>query len=146
MSHKIRSRAPMWRNGRRNGLKIRSREGGVWVRIPSSAPSKMRFYEGKLLKLAIQSVANCRAPKPAKPPSICQLFVNWLAGFFLAGSVFGFEILLSGPNPKSFRRLAMLVEQREVAPEHPVYWGCCRRRASSLRRSSRLRRRSCVWV
>src|SRR5437588_8396833 len=34
---------PMWRNGRRNGLKIRSRENGVWVRIPSSAPPKVHF-------------------------------------------------------------------------------------------------------
>jgi hypothetical protein len=41
--------APMWRNGRRNGLKIRSREG-VWVRIPSSAPSEKRFYEEKLIR------------------------------------------------------------------------------------------------
>ena len=31
---------PMWRNGRRNGLKIRSGENRVWVRIPSSARSK----------------------------------------------------------------------------------------------------------
>jgi hypothetical protein len=34
---------PMWRNGRRNGLKIRSRENGVWVRIPPSAPLKIVF-------------------------------------------------------------------------------------------------------
>jgi hypothetical protein len=42
--------APMWRNGRRNGLKIRSRESGVWVRIPSSAPSKLRLLLGKLVR------------------------------------------------------------------------------------------------
>src|SRR5436309_9803252 len=42
----------MWRNGRRNGLKIRSRESGVWVRIPSSAPSENPFYEGKSIKTA----------------------------------------------------------------------------------------------
>src|SRR5436305_1557682 len=41
---------PMWRNGRRNGLKIRSRESGVWVRIPSSAPSKISILLGKLVR------------------------------------------------------------------------------------------------
>ena len=40
----------MWRNGRRNGLKIRSRESGVWVRIPSSAPSKISILLGKLVR------------------------------------------------------------------------------------------------
>ena len=29
--------APVWRNGRRNGLKIRFRESGVWVRVPPPA-------------------------------------------------------------------------------------------------------------
>jgi hypothetical protein len=47
---------PMWRNGRRNGLKIRSGVIRVWVRIPSSAPSKMRVYEGNSLGIAIWSV------------------------------------------------------------------------------------------
>ena len=37
----------MWRNGRRNGLKIRFREIEVWVRVPPSAPSeKAVFIEG----------------------------------------------------------------------------------------------------
>src|SRR6266516_6080511 len=44
---KMRRAAPMWRNGRRNGLKIRSHESEVWVRIPPSAPLKTRFYWGK---------------------------------------------------------------------------------------------------
>ncbi len=35
----------------------------VWVRIPSSALSKMRFYEGKSLKFAIQRVTNGRERK-----------------------------------------------------------------------------------
>src|SRR5205814_9622892 len=66
---RMRRAAPMWRNGRRNGLKIRSRESGVWVRIPSSAPSKMRFYDGNSLGFAIWSVANGRARKRTKRPS-----------------------------------------------------------------------------
>jgi hypothetical protein len=37
----------MWRNGRRNGLKIRFYESGVWVRVPPSAPCEKAFYEGK---------------------------------------------------------------------------------------------------
>jgi hypothetical protein len=35
---------PMWRNGRRNGLKIRSRESEVWVRIPPSAPFEKAVF------------------------------------------------------------------------------------------------------
>jgi hypothetical protein len=62
--------APMWRNGRRNGLKIRSREGGVWVRIPSSAPLKRRFTQGNSLGFAISAFAHCRARKRTKRPSI----------------------------------------------------------------------------
>ena len=38
----------MWRNGRRNGLKIRFRESEVWVRVPPSAPSGERSLEGKM--------------------------------------------------------------------------------------------------
>src|ERR1700730_1988841 len=45
---KMRSTAPMWRNGRRNGLKIRFYESGVWVRVPPSAPSEKPFYEGEI--------------------------------------------------------------------------------------------------
>jgi hypothetical protein len=36
----------MWRNGRRNGLKIRLSENSVWVRVPPSAASEMRLYDG----------------------------------------------------------------------------------------------------
>ena len=67
----------MWRNGRRNGLKIRSRESEVWVRIPSSAPSKMRFYERKSANWPINPVAKGRAPKRTNSPSIRQVFVNY---------------------------------------------------------------------
>lgn len=38
---------PMWRNGRRNGLKIRFYESGVWVRVPPSAPSENYVYIGE---------------------------------------------------------------------------------------------------
>jgi hypothetical protein len=43
-------RKPMWRNGRRNGLKIRSGESRVWVRIPSSAPPQKAVIRGKLVR------------------------------------------------------------------------------------------------
>src|SRR5204862_1314591 len=69
----------MWRNGRRNGLKIRSREGEVWVRIPSSAPSKMPFYEGKSTYFSESSIANGRARKRTESPSICQVFVKLIS-------------------------------------------------------------------
>jgi hypothetical protein len=66
----------MWRNGRRNGLKIRSCESGVWVRIPSSAPSKTRFNEGKSTHLIKSVVVQPRARKSTKTHSICQVFAN----------------------------------------------------------------------
>ena len=66
----------MWRNGRRNGLKIRFRESEVWVRVPPSAPSKMRFLEGELPNYSVLAVANGRARKRSKSKSIRQLFVN----------------------------------------------------------------------
>src|SRR5438034_8297623 len=69
----------MWRNGRRNGLKIRSREGEVWVRIQSSAPSKMPFYEGKSTYFSESSIANGRARKRTESPSICQVFVKLIS-------------------------------------------------------------------
>jgi hypothetical protein len=54
------AKVPMWRNGRRNGLKIRSRENGVWVRIPSSAPSENRFFIGKIPREhGLNSLAGC---------------------------------------------------------------------------------------
>ena len=68
----------MWRNGRRNGLKIRSGEIRVWVRIPSSAPSKTQFYDRKSLGFANLPIANCRAQKRTKIPFSRQLFVNKL--------------------------------------------------------------------
>ena len=66
----------MWRNGRRNGLKIRFRESEVWVRVPPSAPSEMRFYEGESAHYSVSVVANRRARKRSKSQSIRQLFVN----------------------------------------------------------------------
>ena len=59
--------APMWRNGRRNGLKIRSRESGVWVRIPSSAPSERVILLGQLVRdlrfCRLRTVTHENAPK-----------------------------------------------------------------------------------
>ena len=68
----------MWRNGRRNGLKIRFRESEVWVRVPPSAPSKMRFCEGKATHCSVSAVANRRAQKRSESNPIRQLFVNSL--------------------------------------------------------------------
>ena len=59
-----------------NGLQIRSRESGVWLRI-LSPPSKMRFYEGNSLGFEILSIANSRARKRTKTPSIRQLFLKF---------------------------------------------------------------------
>jgi hypothetical protein len=42
--------APMWRNGRRNGLKIRSREKRGMGSNPIIGTSEKRFYEGKSIK------------------------------------------------------------------------------------------------
>jgi len=43
-------------------------------------------------------------------------------GFFLTDSVFGFGTVLSTLNPKSFRRLATMVERREVRHEYRSSW------------------------
>src|SRR6476660_4409382 len=63
-----------------NGLQIRSRESGLWLRIPSSAPSKMRFYEGNSLGFEILSIANSRARKH-------RLFVNYLSSLPSDGGI-----------------------------------------------------------
>src|SRR4029453_10704393 len=49
-------------------------KSGVWVRIPSSAPSKKRFYHGKSLGRALRTVANGLARKSRKTKSMCQVF------------------------------------------------------------------------
>ena len=64
----------MWRNGRRNGLKIRFRESEVWVRVPPSALSKGRFVEGESPNHAVWTVAHGHARKRSKSKSIRQLF------------------------------------------------------------------------
>ncbi len=75
----------MWRNGRRNGLKIRLSENSVWVRVPPSALSEMRFHEGKSSISTIQTVANGRARKCGKSQSICQVFTKHLLLLLIRG-------------------------------------------------------------
>src|SRR5205814_3117436 len=72
-SVRCKPKPPMWRNGRRNGLKIRSRENGVWVRIPSSAPLKSAFYEAKSKKRLVPPVSQVRASKRMDYASIRQV-------------------------------------------------------------------------
>ena len=55
-----REQPPMWRNGRRNGLKIRLSENSVWVRVPPSAPSKMRIST----EAAGRAIGNLRMAVP----------------------------------------------------------------------------------
>ena len=64
-------------------IAIRSRESGVWLRIPSSAPSKMRFYEGNSLGFEILSIANSRAENARKH----RLFVNYLSSLPSDGGI-----------------------------------------------------------
>src|SRR6266550_8557639 len=70
----------MWRNGRRNGLKIRSCESEVWVRIPSSAPLKRHFTGGNPRTLLPQPILDIRASKrrglPAYLPSFARDLVT----------------------------------------------------------------------
>ncbi len=66
----------MWRNGRRNGLKIRFREIEVWVRVPPSAPSETAFYEVKQTLDRSKLVAQGDAKKRIKRQSIRQLSAN----------------------------------------------------------------------
>ena len=60
----------MWRNGRRNGLKIRSRESGVWVRIPSSAPSENAILLGKFVRINESSRLRTVAHENARKHSL----------------------------------------------------------------------------
>ena len=49
--------APMWRNGRRNGLKIRFREKRSMGSNPIIGTSEKRFYEGKISQ--IEQIFGC---------------------------------------------------------------------------------------
>ena len=68
--------APMWRNGRRNGLKIRFREKRSMGSNPIIGTPKMPILLGKSGSFAILSIANGRARKRTKTPSIRQVFVK----------------------------------------------------------------------
>ena len=65
--------APMWRNGRRNGLKIRSREKRGMGSTPIIGISEMRIMLGDSLGFSFSLVANCRARKRTKTLSIRQV-------------------------------------------------------------------------
>ena len=68
--------APMWRNGRRNGLKIRSREKRGMGSTPIIGTSKNAILLGKNVRIPDLSIANSRARKRTKTPSIRQVSVK----------------------------------------------------------------------
>ena len=68
--------APMWRNGRRNGLKIRSREKRGMGSTPIIGTCKNVVLLGKNVRIPDLSIANRRARKRTKTPSICQVSVK----------------------------------------------------------------------
>ena len=67
---------PMWRNGRRNGLKIRFRVTRSMGSNPIIGTSEKRFYEAKSVNLSKSSVAQSCATKSTKTKLICQVFVK----------------------------------------------------------------------
>jgi hypothetical protein len=68
----------MWRNGRRNGLKIRSREKRGMGSNPIIGTSENAFYDGKFVETPVQPIPHVRASKRTDYPSICQVLPSAL--------------------------------------------------------------------
>ena len=68
--------APMWRNGRRNGLKIRSREKRGMGSTPIIGTSENTTLLRECGRKRDSAIANRHAWKRTKTPSIGQVFVN----------------------------------------------------------------------
>src|SRR4051794_31138982 len=96
---------PMWRNGRRNGLKIRFREIEVWVRVPPSAPSGKPIYEGR---------------HPARA-HFCELRI--VQGMQLWQDKISFNILGSVGEPRDFEELEALAARLRISPEAGCFVG-----------------------
>ena len=73
---KMRLAVPMWRNGRRNGLKIRFYESGVWVRVPPSAPLTSRFTKKKDASNWVLTSPGITQRKESTAVLFCQLIAQ----------------------------------------------------------------------